>query len=42
MRRARITVGGMLGVTEFVLGEMELKVVLDSVLESARRLTGAR
>ena len=33
---------GMLGVTEFVLGEMDLKVVLDSVVESARRLTGAR
>ncbi len=32
----------LLGVTEFVLGETDLKVVLDSVVESARRVTGAR
>ncbi len=33
---------GMLGVTEFVLGEMDLKIALDTVVEEARRLTGAR
>ena len=32
----------MLGVTEFVLDEMDLKVALDAVVEEARRLTGAR
>ena len=32
----------MPGLSAAVLGEMDLKVVLDSVVESARRLTGAR